>query len=101
MANQKNGGGYKWRADLNDIIREYLNKGVTIRPDWEHVKIDIMREILQIKFENPHLKMLLKNTGNKILIEHTSRDSFWGDGGNGSGLNWLGRLLMEIRGSMK
>ncbi len=31
------------------------------------------------------------------LVEHTDNDVFWGDGGDGSGHNMLGRLLMEQR----
>lgn len=30
-------------------------------------------------------------------MEHTANDSYWGDGGDGSGKNMLGRILMEIR----
>ena len=36
-------------------------------------------------------------TGDAILIEHTSRDKIWGDGGSGTGLNLLGKALMETR----
>ncbi|HEY6175907.1 MAG TPA: NADAR domain-containing protein [Kofleriaceae bacterium] len=31
------------------------------------------------------------------LIEHTENDDFWGDGGDGSGRNELGRILMAVR----
>jgi predicted NAD-dependent protein-ADP-ribosyltransferase YbiA (DUF1768 family) len=31
------------------------------------------------------------------LIEQTQNDAYWGDGGNGSGKNMLGRILMEVR----
>jgi predicted NAD-dependent protein-ADP-ribosyltransferase YbiA (DUF1768 family) len=31
------------------------------------------------------------------LVEHTSNDSYWADGGYGSGQNRLGFLLMKIR----
>lgn len=57
-----------------------------------------MREIVYIKFsENEKLKQVLLSTGNRDIYEHTKRDSFWGDGGDGSGENWLGRILMEVR----
>ena len=32
-----------------------------------------------------------------ILVEHTGRDCLWGDGGDGSGLNTLGKILMRVR----
>ena len=52
---------------------------------------------LRAKFtQHPELKQLLLSTGNKILIEHTSNDKYWGDG-YGTGLNRLGQCLMIIR----
>lgn len=98
LAKQKTGGGYKWRTDLNPIIQKYLNLGVSMRPDWEDVKIEIMAEIVHNKFMyNEKLKKLLVSTGDRYIAEHTNRDSFWADGGDGSGENWLGRILMALR----
>jgi predicted NAD-dependent protein-ADP-ribosyltransferase YbiA (DUF1768 family) len=37
------------------------------------------------------------STEQKILVEHTENDSYWGDGGNGKGKNKLGKLLMRLR----
>ena len=69
-----------------------------LRNDWEKVKCDVMLKALLAKFtQHEDLKRLLLSTGNRHLVEHTSNDSFWGDGGNGSGQNNLGRLLMEVR----
>lgn len=98
IANQKRGGGYKWRTDLNIIIDKYKNLGVKIRKNWDDIKFDIMLKILRLKFtQNPSLKKLLLGTGESILIEHTKRDKIWGDGGDGSGMNLLGKALMKIR----
>jgi hypothetical protein len=36
-------------------------------------------------------------TGDKNIVEHTENTSYWGDGGDGTGLNRLGVLLMEVR----
>lgn len=69
-----------------------------LRLDWEVVKDDVMREVLCAKFtQHPDLTEKLLATGDAILIEHTKNDKYWGDGGDGSGVNMLGRLLMEIR----
>ena len=68
------------------------------RKDWEEVKLNVMRKALLAKFiQHPELRDKLIKTGNRDLIEHSPYDSFWGDGGDGSGKNWLGRLLMEVR----
>ena len=58
-----------------------------------------MREALRAKFEqHASLKSMLLNTDEAELIEHTSNDSYWGDaGGDGTGKNRLGQLLMELR----
>lgn len=69
-----------------------------LRPDWEGVKDDIMREALQAKFnQHPKLKSLLLATGDTELVEHTKNDAYWADGGDGTGKNRLGQLLMELR----
>jgi ribA/ribD-fused uncharacterized protein len=69
-----------------------------LRKDWEEVKDQIMLEALRAKFtQNQDLKEILLNTGDAILVEHTKNDSYWGDGGDGSGKNMLGQLLMQVR----
>ena len=68
------------------------------RTDWERVKEDVMHKALYCKFtQHTDLRKKLLETADKELIEHTSNDSYWGDGGNGSGLNRLGMLLMNVR----
>jgi len=69
-----------------------------LRADWEQVKDDVMREAIRAKFtQHEDCKGLLLNTGNAEIIEHTSNDNYWADGGDGSGKNMLGKILMEVR----
>ena len=73
-----------------------------LRPDWEAVKNDIMYQALWAKFtQHPELRAILLNTGEARLVEHTRKDSYWGDGGDGRGQNMLGKILMEIRQKLK
>lgn len=73
-----------------------------LRTDWEAVKDTVMREALRAKFtQHPDLQAQLLATGEAELVEHTSRDRYWGDGGDGSDLNRLGRLLMELREQLR
>jgi ribA/ribD-fused uncharacterized protein len=73
-----------------------------LRSDWEAVKDDIMREALRAKFtQHPALRSLLLETGNAELVEHTRNDAYWGNGGDGSGQNRLGQLLMELRENLR
>lgn len=75
---------------------------VPLRSDWEKIKIKIMEQCLQSKYErNPEAKELLLATGDAILEEGNYwRDSFWGVC-NGIGENHLGKLHMKIRKEFK
>jgi N-glycosidase YbiA len=78
------------------------SRQIPLRKDWERVKEDIMREALRAKFsQHDSLRGILLGTGNKTLIEHTANDSYWADGGDGSGKNRLGALLMELRDEIR
>lgn len=44
---------------------------------------------------------LLLATGDAKRVEHTEQDDSWGDGGDGSGKNMLGRILMEVREELR
>lgn len=78
------------------------NRKFPLRKDWEIIKDDIMREALKAKFtQNKDLKKILLETGDAQLIEHTANDSYWADGGDGSGKNMLGILLMGLREELK
>jgi len=75
---------------------------VRLRVDWEQVKVDVMRQLLQQKFKagSVFAEKLLA-TGDAHLIEgNTWDDRFWGECPIGTGLNWLGRLLMEQRAAL-
>ena len=68
------------------------------RSDWEEVKEDIMFKALQAKFtQHEDLKGMLLGTKDRRLVERSPYDSYWGDGGDGSGKNRLGELLMRLR----
>lgn len=74
---------------------------VTIRPDWEDIKVRTMGQLLRAKFHNPLRASLLLATGDAVLIEENNwGDKFWGCE-MGEGLNVLGTLLMEIREELK
>jgi ribA/ribD-fused uncharacterized protein len=74
-----------------------LGQKVSMRPDWDDVKIIIMRELTRIKFQNPGLREKLICTGRHHLIEGAPwGDRFWGVC-EGEGENHLGRILMDVR----
>jgi len=72
-----------------------------LRPDWETVKNGVMHEAVLAKFEqHAKLRDLLLSTGDALIIEHTRNDPYWGDGGDGSGRNMLGHILMKVRSQL-
>lgn len=73
-----------------------------LRRDWEAVKDNVMLIALRAKFtQHEDLRALLLATGDARLVEHTGNDSYWGDGGDGSGKNRLGLLLMKVRDELR
>lgn len=77
-------------------------KHVTLRPDWEDVKISIMTKLVRQKFEqDDELRAKLLATGDAYL-EETNHwgDKFWGVC-KGVGRNELGKLLMRIRDDLQ
>ena len=68
----------------------------------EAARMGRSHDIVLAKFkQHPALKQILLSTGNKRLVEHTERDRYWGDGGDGSGSNMLGRILMLVREELR
>lgn len=76
---------------------------VRLRPDWDAVKVAVMRSLLRRKFQYPLLRQMLLDTGDAVLVEgNQHHNSFWGacscpTCGAKAALNMLGELLMEIR----
>ncbi len=74
------------------------SRKIKLRDDWDDVKNNIMYQIVKAKFQQNHdIRKILLSTNNAELIEHTFRDKYWGDGGDGSGRNQLGETLMRVR----
>ena len=72
-----------------------------LRKDWEQVKDDVMRKALLAKSNHKDFVNELMSTGDKILIEASPTDYYWGEGKNKTGKNMLGILLMELRNNLR
>ena len=76
---------------------------VHLRKDWEEMKLDLMLELVRIKFSDPELSKKLIDTKNYLLVEGCYwHDNFWGnctcsDCKNIEGQNHLGKILMKVR----
>lgn len=73
------------------------------RPDWDQVRVEIMRWCLRVKLVQNWEKFsaLLLETDRHPIVEQLRKDDFWGakavDDQTLVGVNALGRLLMELR----
>ena len=93
-------------TDSPSVAKEKTKKMVRT-PEWEDIKIDVMRDLLFCKFrQNKNLYFKLLNTRPHALYECTL-DNYWGTGcrlgsessvdGDWCGQNKLGSLIMHVR----
>jgi ribA/ribD-fused uncharacterized protein len=69
--------------------------------DWDNIRLEVMKELLTIKFSKEPLRSMLLETEDKELVEgNWWNDTFWGVC-NGIGQNNLGKLLMKLRESLR
>lgn len=79
----------------------FRKNGQQPRADWQEVKLSNMRRADEAKFvQNPALGALLLATAAAEIIEDSPFDPYWGVGSDGQGLNWAGRVLMEVRAAL-
>jgi ribA/ribD-fused uncharacterized protein len=96
---------------------------VTLRPEWDNLRLDFMEGLVARKFSDPKLGALLVATHPHTLVEGNNwNDEFWGatwhligpdertmndlwnereaDARYLTGQNWLGRILMKVRSEL-
>jgi N-glycosidase YbiA len=84
-----------WEVDK--LVKRAESMGIQ-REDWDRIKTDVMLLGNYYKFkQNSDAQTILLQTGNKTVVDHTATDAFWGDGGDGSGKNLMGIVLMAVR----
>lgn len=80
---------------------KHLGRHVTLRADWDRVKLPIMTDLLHLKFSNREVGNLLLLTGDAELVAgNWWGDRFWGVCA-GVGENHLGKLLMQVRDELR
>ncbi len=104
--------GYQAAKSLNADVRRMIAQALTaqeakhlglrvpIRNDWPAVKLQVMEDLLRLKFSNREVGNLLILTGDEELVEgNWWNDTYWGVC-RGVGENHLGKLLMKIRAEL-
>lgn len=80
----------------------FRKQGALPRSDWHQVKLETMRCADRAKFtQHPALAELLLATGDAELVEDSPSDPYWGTSPDEQGLNWPGRMLMEVREDLR
>jgi ribA/ribD-fused uncharacterized protein len=94
MRNKKDRIRFKY---IKSSEAKQLGKLLPMRKDWEHVKKQVMYELVDQKFKDTKLREMLLNTG-KAKIEEGNwwGDTYWGTV-NGEGENNLGKILIRVR----
>ncbi|MBU2908917.1 NADAR family protein [Vibrio splendidus] len=86
-------------AEAFSLSRDYEDQ---VREDWYDIRVEVMQFIVTEKFrQNPQFALFLTNTGDSVIKEHSHKDHFWGDGGDGTGENRLGEILMAVRQQLR
>ena len=80
--------------------------GLGIDPGWSAQRVDVMRWVLRLKREAnaAEIDEVLAKTGERPIVEVSTRDAWWGArpvGGRYEGHNVLGRLWMELRQQLR
>ncbi|CAG9326881.1 unnamed protein product [Blepharisma stoltei] len=84
-------------CETPDQAKKLANSMQYDRENWQERKDEVMMRALWAKFlQHPELKEKLLETGDKVLIEDSNKDAYWGGALEGS-RNRLGEMLMEIR----
>jgi len=87
-------GKAKHAGGKRGIIRDFDQ-------NWETRKVEVMRSLIQQKFQDTQLREMLLQTGNRPLIEGNSwNDTFWGVC-RGKGANNLGKILEQLRDELR
>ena len=87
--------------DITSGQAKRLGRRIEMRDDWDSVKLDVMYDLVKIKFSNPELKSRLLSTGDYELVENNNwKDFYWGRC-NGVGQNHLGKILMRVREELR
>lgn len=79
-----------------------MTRQTALRSDWEEVKDGVMLDGVRGKFRT-HAKLaaLLLSTEDRLIVENAPMDAYWGCGPDGSGLNKLGSILMQVRKELR
>jgi ribA/ribD-fused uncharacterized protein len=95
-------GEYRERIRQASHPKQARKLGATrfkrVRKDWKTVRRVVMTRAVYTKCRaHPEVAEQLLSTGDKLLVENSAYDYFWGCGRDKRGHNTYGRVLMDVR----
>jgi hypothetical protein len=73
-----------------------------VRSDWEEVKFQIMHKAVLTKFStHADIQAVLLATGDRLIVEDSPIDYYWGCGLDKTGQNQLGKILAIVRQTIR
>ena len=85
-------------------IAKQIGKHVQLRGNWNEIKLDVMRRVQEIRFDQPYWeKQLLESTDLVSIVEYNWwHDNYWGaclcdHCRSLEKLNHLGKIIQEIK----
>lgn len=79
-----------------------LGHALPHRSDWKKIKYDVMQQAVLQKFQtHGDIRKILLATEDEMIIQEDTGDYYWGTGKDGSGKNYLGQILMEVRSTLR
>jgi len=87
---------------INPAHAKSLGRKLTMRPDWDAVKWQVMLDLTRAKYaQSNYLRKKLLETGHAEIIEGNYwGDTYWGVC-RGKGRNELGKILMQVRDELR
>jgi N-glycosidase YbiA len=74
------------------------DRTLKLRCDWEEVKQQVMWQGVLTKFlTHTDIQAILLDTGDRLIVEDSPTDYYWGCGQDKTGQNQLGKILMNVR----
>ena len=96
----------KYTQQNNPVRAKMMGKKEKLPADWETRSVEVMEELLRVKFGDPELAEKLASTGDAVIVEGNRwHDNKWGKCScdrcrDKESLNLMGNLLMKIRNEL-
>jgi len=73
-----------------------------VRKDWKTIQRSMMTRGTWIKVHQyPEIAQKLLDSGERMIVESSNYDYYWGCGRDQRGHNYYGKMLMDVRNKLR